>query len=328
MKHYLPKNFVYLAAMFYVLMALQSLHAIKIEQRNEYPAGMIHMSLNDEKGSMSFRVAWGGDTDITGKNGPFVELRRYGAKTSETINLKPETVDKLFVVCSQLSSTYYVPRSAKDDANRAHAIQLYLGAGSDPVMLTFPANEPKLWNFAVEHWTKIVAIFKTDVSVDIPLLSPLKDDARPLPKGMSSLADFTTLSIQVTKVNRKKSEYGTITISWKRTEDGKITFDAEYLDRLTRTIKSKPAPKQIKPIFDEVQSLAKNYRYPSFAFNKNTPLGRDYDSIDVRYIPSTQSGFHKLPFISKDATQWNDAESLWNLAKELFPEDSRNIIVE
>jgi hypothetical protein len=328
MKNYLHKNLVYLAAVFYVLLALQSLHAITLKTLTEYPSGTIYMTLKDENGSLMFRVMWGGDTDKTGKNGPFVQLHRNDSKTPEIITLKQDTVDKLFGACSKLASNYYIPRSTIGDASNKNEIQLHFGTVSDPIMLTFPANEPKLWNSAVEHWAIISAIFKSDASVEIPLSSPIKDNSNPMPKGMSSITDFTTLTIEVTKVNRTKFEYGTITISWKRAENGEISFDAQYVDRQTRIIKSKPSTKQIKPLFDEAQSLAKSYSYPSFAFNKKNPLGRNYDSIDVRFKPSNQPGFSKLPFFSTDSAQWKDADSLWNLAKELFPEDNRNIIVQ
>jgi hypothetical protein len=248
-----------------------SLKAVSIGSYRDFPVGSLKLSLREGKESVSLQVKWGGETEASGAEGPVVNYTSGRGENPVTSKIGKDALERLFGLVTKLGSGYAVPRSTTADRKNQDMIQIYIGLQSEPVWLSFPANEYSLWNKAAETWTGVSEILMREASISLPLAKPREKpaDAPPLPNaGLSSIADYTALNISVQRVHLSETHYGTISVKWNRTSDGKIDFTLKYNGRGGDSAKAAPNPKQIQELFREIQSLVKSYRHPSFEGSK------------------------------------------------------------
>lgn len=309
--------------------ASEPLEAITVGSLRDMPAGTIRYSMHEGRNRHFLEITWGGDTEDTGSSGPVLNIRVEGSTAPKVAKISEGTLDRLFAAAAKLGEKYPVPRSTTSDRSNSDMFQLYIGLRSDPVRLSFPSNEPTLWNSAAACWIQFSEILKQDASLTLPEAKRIEDTNAAGPKpGLGSIADYTSVKLSAERVHRSKANYGTISAEWVRSEDGTITFKASYYARTGDQLKAAPTPAQIRPIFDELQKLSNGYRHPSFARSKKSAISRDYDSINVGIIATNQPGEFLLPYFSTDSSQWGGADRLWSLLLELFPEEERGKIIQ
>ena len=305
------------------------LQAIAIGSLRDIPAGTIRLSMHEGNTRQSLEISWGGDTADTGSHGAVAQLRSEGSTEPTVAKLSEGALDRLFSAAAKLAADYPVPRSKTGNRSNRNMFQLYIGLRSDPVRMSFPANETDLWNRAATCWMLFAGILKQEASLSLPVAKPIAGTGSVSPTtGLVSIVDFTSLELTVERVHRNKSDYGTISAKWGRSEDGTITFTAKYDSRDGSSISGSPTPAQIRPIFEAVQKLVKGYRHPSFERSKKSALSRSYDSINLGISPTDQPGECLLPFFSTDSSQWSNADRLWSLLLEVFPKDERGKILQ
>lgn len=320
---------VILGISFFLGGASAPLAAVTVGALRDIPAGTIRYSVHEGNKRHFIEINWGGDTEDTGSSGPVAKITVAGSTTPAAAKIGEEALDRLFDAAAKLGEGYLVPRSTTSDRSNRDMFQLYVGLKSDPVRLSFPSNEPALWNRAAACWIQYAEILKKDASLALPEVKRIEPqtaaDAR---SGLPSLADYTSVRLSAERVDRSKPDYGTISAEWIRSKDGTITFSASYQGRTGDRLKATPAPAQIRPIFDELRKLSNGYCHPSFARNKKVAASRDYDSIDIGIIATDQPGEFLLPFFSTDTSQWASADRLWSLLLQLFPEEQRGKIIQ
>ncbi|MGJ8655822.1 MAG: hypothetical protein ACSHX6_05165 [Akkermansiaceae bacterium] len=305
------------------------LAAITIGSLRDIPAGTLSYTMRDGKSSNYVTATWGGDTEDTGSGGPVVKYRLAGDKESQTAKLSEDALEQLFAAATKLTKGYSIPRSTTSDNGDRNSFQLMVGHIYDPVLINFPANEVGLWNRGAACWGEFGEILKKDASLTLPEAKRLEDaNSAELKPGLAEIAEYKSMDLSVQRVDRGKSNYGTISAKWNRTKDGAITFTAKYDGRTGDRIEGSPSPAQIRPIFNELQKLTKGYRNARLKGSKNGRPSRSYDSIDVGIKATGQPGEFLLPYFSTDSSQWGKADRLWSLLLELFPRDKRYEIIQ
>jgi hypothetical protein len=285
--------------------------------------------MQEGKNRPFLEITWGGDTEDTGSSGPVARLKTGGSTTPIVAKISDGALDRLFASAAKLGENYAVPRSTTSDRSNPDMFQLYIGLRSDPVRLSFPSNEPSLWNSAAACWGDFAKILAQDASLVLPEAKRVEVANVVAPKpALASIADYTSVNLTAERVHRSKLNYGTISAEWVRADDGSITFKATYNGRTGDQLNAAPTPAQIKPIFNELQKLSNGYRHPSFARSKKSAKSRDYDSINVGIIATNQPGEFLLPYFSSDSSQWGGADRLWSLLIELFPKEERGKIIQ
>ena len=310
------------------LSASSSLKAITIGSLKDFPAGTIRYSMHEGKNVHFVEVTWGGDKENTGSNGPVVQLGLAGENQPKLTKISEDALEKLFTAATKLTANYSVPRSSSGNSANRDMFQLHVGVIYDAVKLSFPANEPHLWNSAATCWSQFAEILKKEASLTLPEAKQIADAGKTSPKpGLATIADYTSVRMLVERVHRSKSDYGTISLDWNRAADGTITFQARYYSRAGDQINTTLTPAQIRPLFDELQKLAVGYRHPSFARTK-TGASRNYDSITVGIMVKDQPGECLLPYFSVAASQWVEADRFWSTLIKLFPKEKQAEIIQ
>ncbi len=306
------------------------LHGIEIGSVKDFPVGTIRFSMQTKEGRHFVSVSWGGQTVDTGSEGPVLKVTSKALDDGKkTIKLDERTLDQLFESARKLRKGYYLPRASTGDRSNRDHFQLYIGHLSDPLRLSFPADEPHLWNRAASCWKIHVETLKKAASIELPLAAHVAIIGKKAPMpGVSSIRDFTSMDVNVSRVHRSKIDYGTISAKWDRAKDGKISFSLSYINRAADSVHASPPVSEIRPLFEQVQKLAKGYRHPSFARNKAAARSRNYDSIDIYLEPGGHTGEYLLPYFSTDASQWGGADKLWSFLVNLFAEEDREKIIQ
>ncbi len=320
----LPKSLLTNIALVVSLLTTGPLQAIDIGSFRDVPAGMLRFSVRDGDARHYIGITWGGETPDEGSEGAVYKFSPQGAAEPVTGKLSDGDVERLYAAAAKLCSVYTVARSTTGDRSNDNNFQLYVGTPNDAVRLCFPANEAHAWNRGVECWTLFAEILKKDASLTLPAVKALEVKGVAVSEaGLGNIADYTSLGLSVERVNRSKTDYGTISVDWARTEDGKIKFTAKYSGRSGDSVDATPSPTQLRPLFDEIQKLAKGYRHPSFASKKKASLSREYDSINLAISATGQPGELLLPYFSIDSSGWKDGDRLWSLLLDLFPEEDQ-----
>ena len=318
-----------LIAAFFVIFicSIANTMAIKVGTLRELPVGTIRYSVTEGNVTHFVEIEWGEDRENDTTKGPLMKSGKTGENATVT-KLNQATLDKLFTEVAKLAAIHTVPRSTTSNRQNRDVFALYVGLTYDPLKLNFPKNEKILWNSAAICWARFADILKKDTSLTLAEAKQVDDKGAAVPKpGLASIADYTSMQLMVERVHRSKSDYGHITIDWKRLEDGKIEFRANYSPRVGDSISASPAAAQIRPIFDELQKLTHSFRQPAVSNSKNA-ASRSYDSINLTLMTNDQPGEFTLPYIETDSSQWAAANRLWTQLIKLFPEEKRAKIIQ
>lgn len=313
---------------FFFILCPQFCEAISLGSLRDFPAGKISLSLKQERERASIEIQWGG-SPADGSKGPRFKLTQSGVREATEGELSEKQLSLLFNNLQKLAQSYTVPSCRTAEASQKNHFQLYVGHQSDPLRLSFPVNEPVLWNEAVTCWMELGKNLQQSDELDWPEVTqidlPSPEVSQP---GLGAISDFTSLKFILERVHRSESNYGLLSGSWTRSKDGQIDFTVRYAPRTGDHLKATVAPSQIRPLFTQFQRIVSGYNYPSFAGKKPQALSRDYDSIDLSLSASGQPGEVNFPHFSFDSSQWSQADKLWGLAVKLFPPEVQDQIIQ
>ena len=294
---------------------------VEIDGYREFPAGVVFISLNEGEVTQSMELKWGGDGGDAAETGPVLQTRSVAGEADPAkIKLDAKAAESLFSQAARLVPRYGLPAASTRLPKSSDGFQIRLGDSAWPLWLNYPKSEPGRWNQALELWLAMERVAGPGLPSKLmrpeALAAPGPKEPRP---GVGPVSEYTRVKFLLTRVVPSKPDYESISLSWERWDDGKITLSANLYPRTGDAAKATPEAKIIPAMHKQLQTLFRKHRHagpPSKA--KQGGKGKS-DRIEVIVMVGDHPGEARITCHERDASQWADAQAIWRLAREQFP---------
>jgi hypothetical protein len=235
-----------------------------------------------------------------------------------TVKLDAKTAESLFSQAARLVPRYGLPAASTSVPKSRDGFQIRLGDSDWPLWLNYPKSEPGRWNQALELWHAIEreAGSKLQSKLARPEALAVAGGKEPRP-GVGPIPDYTRVKLMLTRVMPSKPDYETISLSWQRSDDGKISLSAMWYPRTGDAAKAEPEAKIIPAMHKQLQFLFKTHRHSGAP--AKVKQGGKSERIEVIVMVADHPGEARITCHERDASQWPGALAIWSLARDLFP---------
>lgn len=293
--------------------------AIEIDGHREFPAGVVHISLTEGEVTQSMELKWGGDSGDAAGPGPVLQASSgAGGAAPATVKLDAKAAESLFSQAARLVPRYGLPAALTSVPKSRDGFQIRVGDSDWPLWLNYPKSEPGRWNQALELWNAMEREVGSKLASRLARPEPLAVASGKEPRpGVGPIPDYTRVKLLLTRVMPSKPDYESISLSWQRSDDGKISLSAMWYPRTGDAAKAEPEAKIIPSMHKQLQSLFKTHWHTGAP--TKVKQGGKSERIEVSVMVADHPGEARITCHERDASQWPGALAIWSLARELFP---------
>jgi hypothetical protein len=303
------------------LLCCHPVRGVEIDGYREFSAGVVHLSLTEGEVTQSMELKWGGEGGDAAAPGPVLRANSgAGAAAPVTVKLDAKAAESLFSQAARLVPRYGLPAASTSLPKSGDGFQIRLGDSDWPLWFNYPKSEPGRWNQALELWLAM----ERNAGPGLPskLMRPEALAAggpkEPRP-GVGPVSDYTRVKFLLTRVVPSKPDYESISLSWERWDDGKITLSATLYPRTGDPAKAVPEAKIIPAMHKQLQTLFRKHRHAGPPSKAKQGGKEKSDRIEVSVMVGDHPGEARITCHERDASQWADAQAIWSLAREQFP---------
>ena len=306
----------------FILCHLLGCHAargVEIDAYREFPAGSVFISLTDGGVTQSMELKWGEGSGEAEEAGPVLHANSGAADAAPAIvKLDAKAADSFFSQAARLVPRYGLPAASTSVPKSPDGFQIRIGNSDWPLWLNYPKSEPGRWNQALELWNAMEREVGSKLPSKLarPELLAVAGGKEPRP-GVGPIPDYTRVKLLLTRVMPSKPDHESISLSWQRSDDGKISLSAMWYPRTGDAAKAEPEAKIIPAMHKQLQSLFKTHRHSGAP--AKVKQGGKSERIEVSVMVADHPGESRITCHERDASQWPAGLASWSLARDLFP---------